>query len=93
MPKVGGHTSTASSAGAAEGARQKIDRLIAAAADEQDSGGDAVELREPLDERPGLRLRIAVQSRARFIAARAPGQLVGVQALEARLPGGMLVGL
>ncbi len=93
MPNVGGQTSTASLPGAAEGASQEIDRLIAAASHEHGVGGDRVQVREALDQRPRLRLRVAVESGARVIVRRAPGQLVGMQPLEARLPGGVLVGL
>src|SRR6185437_10235617 len=80
-------------AGAAERPRQKIDRLVTPASRENVCGGDRVQLRQALDEHPRLRLRVAVESGVRVVVRVAPGQLVGMQPLEGRLPRGMLVGL
>src|SRR5882672_10063593 len=51
-------------AGAAEAAYQQVDRLIAAAADQQRVRRNPVQAREPFDERPRLRLGIAVEAGA-----------------------------
>src|SRR2546430_9367526 len=78
---------------AAEGAREEIDGFVTAARGEECLGRTTVERSEALDESARLRLGIAVESVLRVIAGCAPGELVGVQAREPRLPRGVAVGL
>ena len=79
--------------GTAERAHQQVDRLVAAAAGEDPACWHPVEAGQPLEQRAGLRLRIAIESGVTVVARRAPRHLVGVQALERRVPGRMLVRL
>ena len=72
---------------------QKIDGLVASAAGEHRVGVHLVELRQPLGEFVRVRLGVAVEPCLARVQRRAPRQLVGVQAHQPRLPGGMLIGL
>src|SRR6202011_5611809 len=78
---------------AAEGASEKVNGLVATASDEDCLRRNPVQLGEPFDQLAWLRLGVPVESRNGFIASRTPRQLIGVEALESGLPGGVLVSL
>ena len=54
-------------------------------------GSDVIECGEAFHEFARLRLRISIQTGRGFVGERAPGQLVGMQALELGFPDGVLV--
>ena len=76
---------------AAEGAGEQVDGLIAAAGDQHVVRRLPVEGGELRHQRARLRFRIAVEAGHAVIAGGPPGQFIGVQPLQGRVPRRMLV--